>query len=192
MMTIEGVFECNASKSIDLLMLNAIQQVRLCNKRPDSSAIFKEISKAHAINFKEEDIKNSIEGLINEDKLVNNTTAAGLNLFFVTSFVKETFTESDTEPIPITQKTQGVCKVSTQTEDNIDPKCISSLEAHMAALKSSLKDEIYKLKNQIESDNTGKHEPDLVFSLLEQIKLLKEKNEPKLLLLNLYCKSKSN
>ena len=33
-----------------------------------------------------------------------------------------------------------MCKVSTQTEDsNIDPKRISSLEVHMAALKSSLK-----------------------------------------------------
>ena len=56
----------------------------------------------------------------------------------MTSFVKQTFTETNTEPIPITQQTPEGCKISTQTEDsNIDPKRSSSLEAHMAALKSS-------------------------------------------------------
>ena len=80
------------------------------------------------------------------------------------SFINETFTESYIEPIPITQQTPEVCKASTQTEDsNIDPRCISSLEVRMAALKSSLMDEIYDLKNQIELSNTGKHESDLVF-----------------------------
>ena len=69
---IEGVFQCNVSKLIDLLISDAIQQVRLRNKRPDGSAIFKEISKAHATNFTEEDIENRIEGLINEKKFVNN------------------------------------------------------------------------------------------------------------------------
>ena len=64
----EGVFQCNVNKLIDLLIFDAIQQVRLCNKRPDSSAICKEISKVHATNFTEEDIENRIEGLINEKK----------------------------------------------------------------------------------------------------------------------------
>ena len=64
----EGVFQCNVNKLIDLLIFDAIQQVRLCNKRPDSSAIFKEMSKVHATNFTEEDIENRIEGLINEKK----------------------------------------------------------------------------------------------------------------------------
>lgn len=41
-----SVFQCNVSKSIDLLIFGAIQQVRLRNKRKDSSAIFKETSKA--------------------------------------------------------------------------------------------------------------------------------------------------
>ena len=69
------------------------------------------------------------------------------------------------------QQTPEVCKVSTQTEDsNIDARRISSLEVCMAALKSSLTDEIYYLKNQIESNNTVKHESDLVFSLRQQIK----------------------
>ena len=78
----------------------------------------------------------------------------------MTSFVKETFTESDTKYIPITQQTSEVCKVSTQTEDsNSDSKRISSLEVHVAALKSSLLDEIYDLKNQLESNNTEKHSP---------------------------------
>ena len=66
------------------------------------------------------------------------------------SFVKERFTVSNAEPIPITQQTPEVCKDWTQTEDiNSDPKRISSLEVQMAALKSSLVDEIYDLKNQI-------------------------------------------
>ena len=91
----EGVFQCDINKSIDLLIFDAIQHVRLLNKRPDSSAIFKEISKAQATNFTQED--------------VNNKTAAGLDSFFVTSFVKETFTETDTEPIPITQHTPEAC-----------------------------------------------------------------------------------
>ena len=49
----------------------------------------------------------------------------------------------------------------------------------MAALKSSLMYETYDLKNQIEFNNTGKHESGLVFPLREQIKLLKEENENK-------------
>ena len=82
----------------------------------------------------------------------------------MTSFVKETFTEIDTEPIAITQQTPEACQVSTQTEDsNTDPSRSSSLEVRMDALKSSLMDEIYDLKNQIEFSNTGKHEPDIVF-----------------------------
>ena len=57
----------------------------------------------------------------------------------MTSFVKETFTETDTEPIPIMQQTPEACQVSTQTEDsNIDPSRISSLEVRMDALKHSL------------------------------------------------------
>ena len=43
-------------------------KLRLRNKRPDSSAIFKEISKVHATNFSQEDIENRIEGLTNEKK----------------------------------------------------------------------------------------------------------------------------
>ena len=49
----------------------------------------------------------------------------------------------------------------------------------MAALKSFLMDKTYHLKNQIESNNTGKQESDLVFSLREQIIFLKEENENK-------------
>ena len=109
----EGMFQCNVSKSINLLTFDATQQVWLCNKRPVSSAIFREISKAHATNFIEEDIKNRIEELKNKNKLVNNKTAAGLDSFFVTWFIKETFTECNTEPIRITQQTPEVCRVST-------------------------------------------------------------------------------
>ena len=64
----EGVFQCNVCKSIDLLIFDTIQQVTLRYKRPNSSAIFEEISKAHKINFTEEDIENRIVGLINEKK----------------------------------------------------------------------------------------------------------------------------
>ena len=61
----------------------------------------------------------------------------------MTSFVKGTFAETDTEPITITQQTPEVCKVLTQTEDsNIDPRRSSSLEVFMAALKLSLMDKI--------------------------------------------------
>ena len=82
----------------------------------------------------------------------------------MTSFLKETLKESDTEPISITQQTPKVRKVSTQTEDsNFDSRRISSLEVCFAALKSSSMDEIYDLKNQIESSNTEKHESDLFF-----------------------------
>ena len=166
----EGVFQRDISKLINLLMFDGIQQVRLRNKRPDSSAIFKEISKSHATNFTQEDIENRIEGLTNEKKLVNNKTAVGLDSFFVTSFVKETFTETDTEHIPTTQQTPEACQVSTQTKDsNTDPSRSSSLEVRMDALKSSLMDEIYDLKNQTEFSNAGKHESDIVFSLREQI-----------------------
>ena len=67
-MSSESVFQCKVSNSIDLLIFDAIPQVRLRSKRPDSSAIFKEISKAHATNFTQEDIENGIVGLINEKK----------------------------------------------------------------------------------------------------------------------------
>ena len=84
-----------------LIIFDAIQQVRLRSKRPDSSAIFKEISKTHATNFTQEDIENRIEGLTNGKKLVNSKTAAGLDSVVVTSFVQGTFAETDTEPILI-------------------------------------------------------------------------------------------
>ena len=100
-MASKGVFQCNVSKSIDLFIFDATQQVKLRNKIPGSSAIFEGVSKAHATNFTEEDIENRIQSLIHENKLVNNKAAAGLDSFFVTSFVKETFTESDAEPIPM-------------------------------------------------------------------------------------------
>ena len=62
----------------------------------------------------------------------------------------------------------------------------------MAALKSSLMDEIYDLKNQIEFNNTGKHKPDLVFSLREQIKLLKEENENKTFIIKSLLQNQNN
>ena len=62
----------------------------------------------------------------------------------------------------------------------------------MAVLKSSLMDEIYDLKNQIESNNTGKHESDLVFSLREQIKLLKEENENKTFIIKSLLQNQNN
>ena len=52
----EGVFQCIVSKSIDLFIFDPMQQVRIHNERPDSPAIFKEISRAHATHFTEEDI----------------------------------------------------------------------------------------------------------------------------------------
>ena len=109
------------------------------------------------------------------------------------SFINETFTESDIEPIPITQQTPEVCKASTQTEEsNIDPRRISSLEVRMVALKSFLMEETYYLKNQIESNNTGKHESHLVFSLREQIKLLKEENENKTFIIKSLLQNQNN
>ena len=77
----EGVFQFDVSKSIDLLIFDAIQQVRLRNKRPDSSAIFKEISKAHATNFTQEDVKNRIEGLTNEKSLLTIRQLLDLTFF---------------------------------------------------------------------------------------------------------------
>ena len=189
----EGVFQCDVSKSIDLLIFHAVEQVRRRNKRPDSSAIFKETSKAHATNFTQEDVENTIEHLTNEKKLVNNKAAAGRDSFFVTSFVKETFTETDKEPIPITQETPKACQVSTQTEDsNTEPCRSSSLEVRMDALKSSSMNEIYDLKNQIEFSNTGKRESDIVFSLREQIKLLKEENENKTFIIKSLLQNQNN
>ena len=85
----EGVFPCNVCKSIDLLIFDAMQKVRLRNKGPHSSTIFKEISKVPTTNFPEEDTENRIEDLIHENKLVNNKIAAGLDSFFVTSFIKK-------------------------------------------------------------------------------------------------------
>ena len=78
--------------------------------------------------------------------------------------MKETFTETDTEPIPITQQTPEACQASIQTEDsNIDPSRSSFLVVRVDALKSSLMDEFYDLKNQIEFSNTGKQESNIVF-----------------------------
>ena len=82
----------------------------------------------------------------------------------MTSLAKETLAESDTKPIPITQQTPEVCKVSVQTEDsNIGPRRSSSLEVRMTALKSALMDKIFDLKNQIESNNTRKFKSDFRF-----------------------------
>ena len=80
-MSNEGVLQCDVSKLIGLLIFDAIQQGRLRNKRPGGSTMLKKISKAHAINFTQEDIKNRTEGLTNQKKLVNNNTTAGLHSF---------------------------------------------------------------------------------------------------------------
>ena len=50
-----------------MLIFDPIQQVSFRNKRPDISAIFKEMYKTLATNFTEKDIENSIKGLINEN-----------------------------------------------------------------------------------------------------------------------------
>ena len=44
-----GVFQCNVSKSIDLLIFDAMQQVRLCKERPDSSRYSKKYLKLKQI-----------------------------------------------------------------------------------------------------------------------------------------------
>ena len=54
----------------------------------------------------------------------------------------------------------------------------------MDALKSSLMDEIYDLKNQTEFSNTGKYEPD--------IELLKEENENKTFIIKSFLQNQSN
>ena len=77
-----SVFQCDVIKSVDLFMFDAIQQVRLHNKRRESAAIFKEISKAHATNFTQEEIENRIKRLTYEKKLVNNKTAARLDFLW--------------------------------------------------------------------------------------------------------------
>ena len=53
-------------------------------------------------------------------------------------------------------------------------------------------DEIYDLKNEIEFSNTGKHESDIVFSLREQIKLLKEENENKTFIIKSLLQNQNN
>ena len=62
----------------------------------------------------------------------------------------------------------------------------------MDALKSSLMNEIYDLKNQIEFSNTGKQESDIAFSLREQIKLLKEENENKTFIIKSLLQNQNN
>ena len=62
----------------------------------------------------------------------------------------------------------------------------------MVALKSFLMDETYYIKNQIESNNTGKHESDLVFSLREQIKLFKEEKENKTFIIKSLLQNQNN
>ena len=76
-----------------------IELCKVCENLPKavSSDLFTRNNmkqQTHATNFTEEDIKNRIEGLINENKLVKNKTAAGLDSFFVTSFTKEILTEN--------------------------------------------------------------------------------------------------
>ena len=45
MMASEGLFQCNARKSTDLPIFDAMHLIRLRNKRPGSPTIFKEILK---------------------------------------------------------------------------------------------------------------------------------------------------
>ena len=55
-----------------------------------------------------------------------------------------------------------------------------------------LMDQICDLKNQIESNNIEKHKSDLVFSLREQIKLLKEENENKTFIVKSLLQNQNN
>ena len=61
----------------------------------------------------------------------------------------------------------------------------------MTVLKSSLTEEIYDFKNQIESKDTGKHEYDLVFFFTEGNKLKKE-NEYKTFIIKSLSQNQNN
>ena len=61
----------------------------------------------------------------------------------------------------------------------------------MTVLKSSLTEEIYDLKNQIESKDTGKHEYDLVFFFTGGNKLKKE-NEYKTFIIKSLSQNQNN
>ena len=61
----------------------------------------------------------------------------------------------------------------------------------MTVLKSSLTEEIYDLKNQVESKNTGKHEYDLVFFFTGGNKLKKE-NEYKTFIIKSLSQNQNN
>lgn len=67
------------SKHIGRLSLTTIKKIKESSKRPDSSAIFREITQAANLKYK----KERIQTLIWDGKTVNSMTANGLHLFYL-------------------------------------------------------------------------------------------------------------
>lgn len=67
------------SKHTGRLLLTTIKKIKESSKRPDSSAIFREITQAANLKLKYK--KERIQTLIGDGKTVNSMTANGLHLF---------------------------------------------------------------------------------------------------------------
>ena len=132
------------------------------SKRPDTESIFKHLSSTGATNITMEVVEESIRLLIAKSKIVNRKTKQGLDSFFITDCQLEPEIEiSDITNSPsclkkdTPNKTVGMSGETPKLRNTKPPSLsgcnIEDFTARVVAIKAFFMNEIYELKQEIES-----------------------------------------
>ena len=143
-------------------ILDSISIIREKSKRPDAESIFKHLSSTGATNITMEVVQESIRLLIAKSKVVNRKTKQGLDSFFIADCQLEPEIEiSDITSTPsclqkgTPNETVGMSGETPKLRNLKTPSLggfnIEDFTARVATIKAFFMNEIYELKQQIES-----------------------------------------
>ena len=181
-------------------ILDAILQIRGKSKRPDVESIFKHLTSNSATNITMEVVEESIKILIAKSKVINKKTKQGLDSFFIandqtepeielTDIMNTTNTpsciQSDTPRKSVDQSEETPCLSNINTQ-SLDSDKIEDFTARVVAIKAFFMNEIYELKQEIQSlkqkVNDGesfvnnKNKNNIIENLELQFSLLQQEN----------------
>ena len=178
-------------------ILDSISIIREKSKRPDAESIFKHLSSAGATNITMEVVEESIRLLIAKSKVVNRKTKQGLDSFFITDCQLEPEIEiSDITNSPgclekgTPNKTVGMSgetpKLGNAKSPSLGVCNIEDFTARVVEIKEFFMNEIYELKQEIESlkqkiccgenFSSNKNKNNVVENLELQFSLLQQEN----------------
>ena len=149
-----NVFECH--------IFQTIKDIRNQNRIPNINAIVKNIIRTNATNITAEDVKQKVDLLIAAARLKNMPTSQGLDSFYIiensTTLQADLtleFQQEDSISNIVTQITEQVSsQTSSPHETNRNQQVkdrFDNFNAQIAAIKASFMNEIYELKNEVES-----------------------------------------